>query len=323
MTQIAAIVIGRNEGARLVRCLAALKGQVAPLIYVDSGSVDDSVAAARAVGAEVIELSTDIPFTAARARKVGFSALENHDQIPEFVQFIDGDCEVYTGWISAGIDALRQDIKLGLVTGWRAETHPEASIYNALCDFEWHRPAGEITSCGGDMMVRVDAYRAAGGYRADVIAAEDDEFCLRLGKAGWNLRRIPVKMTRHDAAMMRFSQWWKRAVRSGHGFAQVGALHPEFFIPERRRVWLYGAILPLLAIGAGWLMPSLILAVLALYGVSYIRTLQGLKRTGLSVGKAAHQALFLTLSKFPNLIGMIIYHLRHARGADMHIIEYK
>ncbi len=323
MTRIAAIIIGRNEGARLVRCLASLQGRAAPLIYVDSGSLDDSIAAAQAAGAMVVKLSPDTPFTAARARHAGFVTLEKNSEDPEFIQFVDGDCEVDPEWISAGADALDRDKKLGLVTGWRAEIQPEASIYNALCDFEWHRPAGDITSCGGDMMVRADAYRAAGGYRADVIAAEDDEFCLRLGKAGWGLRRIPVSMTRHDAAMMRFSQWWKRAVRSGHGFAQVGALHPEFFIPERRRVWFYGAVLPLLVLVSGWLNPVFVFAVLALYGVSYIRTIQGLKRTELPVGKAAHQALFLTLSKFPNLIGMITYHLRRVRGADMRIIEYK
>jgi len=172
------------------------------------------------------------------------------------------------------------------------------------------------------MMVRVAAYQAAGGYRADVIAAEDDEFCLRLGKAGWGLERLPENMTRHDAAMMQFSQWWSRAVRSGHGFAQVGALHPEFFVKERRRVWIFGAILPILAVIGLWFWPLLV-AVLGLYGLSYLRAFQGVKRFGLPAREAARHAVFLTLSKFPNLIGVITYHLRKMRGADMRIIEYK
>ncbi len=318
----AAIVIGRNEGDRLVRCLASLKEHVAPLIYVDSGSHDGSVAAAKAVGAKVVELAPDAPFTAARARDEGFAALMELEVSPDLVQFVDGDCEVAPGWLAAGIEALNTDPQLGLVTGWRAEIHPEASVYNALCDFEWHRPAGVITTCGGDMMVRTVAYHEAGGFNHHVIAAEDDEFCLRLGKAGWQLKRLPADMTRHDAAMTGFGQWWQRAVRSGHGFAQVGHLHPEFFMPERRRVWFYGAKLPLLAVGGLWLWPLLPL-VLTLYGVSYIRTMQGLKHAGLPTHASAHKALFLTLSKFPNLIGMLIYHLRRMRGADMRIIEYK
>ncbi len=317
---IAAIVIGRNEGARLERCLTSLVGQVDQLIYVDSGSRDDSVAFARSVGADVVELSDDSPFTAARARATGFDALATGVEI---VQFVDGDCEVVPGWLRAGAQALADKPDLGLVTGWRSELYRDASVYNALCDVEWHRPAGPIRSCGGDMMVRVAAYKAAGGYRADVIAAEDDEFCLRLGKAGWGLERLPVDMTRHDAAMTRFSQWWQRAVRSGHGFAQVGALHPEFFVAERRRVWLYGAILPLLFAVGVLLAPALALAVFAVYILSYLRAMHGLWMGGLPLGEAAHHALFLSLSKFPNLIGMATFHLRRLRGADMNIIEYK
>ena len=44
---IGAVIIGRNEGARLERSLQALAGQVAQIVYVDSGSTDGSVAAAR------------------------------------------------------------------------------------------------------------------------------------------------------------------------------------------------------------------------------------------------------------------------------------
>ncbi len=321
MSRLAVIAIGRNEGARLVRCLASL-GQIRPVIYVDSGSTDGSVAAARAAGAHVVELAPERPFTAARARAEGFAALQALEPV-EYVFFVDGDCEVLPGWLEAGMAALDAAPELGLVTGWRAEAHPDASIYNALCDFEWHRPAGPITTCGGDMMVRARAYEAAGGFDPQVIAAEDDEFCLRLGKAGWRLERLPVAMTRHDAAMTRFSQWWRRAVRSGHGFAQVGALHPEFFRPERRRVWIYGLILPLILMAgllwSGWIVA----AVLGLYALSYGRTVEGLIRAGLPPGKALHQGVFLSLSKFPNLVGMFTYYLRKARRADMRIIEYK
>jgi len=47
---IDAVVIGRNEGERLVACLASLGGEIRRAVYVDSGSTDGSVAAARAAG---------------------------------------------------------------------------------------------------------------------------------------------------------------------------------------------------------------------------------------------------------------------------------
>ena len=73
--KVAAVVIGRNEGARLIACLDALAGKADPVIYVDSGSTDGSVAAARARGAQVVALDMTRPVTAARARNAGLAVL--------------------------------------------------------------------------------------------------------------------------------------------------------------------------------------------------------------------------------------------------------
>ncbi len=320
---IAAVVIGRNEGDRLVRCLDVLAGQDLPVAYVDSGSSDNSVAEAKKRGAIVEELDMSQPFTAARARNAGYQALKANGIKTEFVQFIDGDCLVVPGWLEAGEDALKSDDTLGIVTGWRAEIHPDQSVYNALCDFEWHRPAGEILTCGGDMMVRCDAWDQVGGFNPNVIAAEDDEFCVRIRAAGWRIKRLPCSMTKHDAAMTRISEWWRRAVRSGHGFAQVGALHPQYFKRERQRVWVFGAILPLLALIGVVGFGRLLVPVIGIYALSYLRTVKGLTHAGLAGRKAWHHAAFLSLSKIPNMIGMAIYYWRQTFGRDMNIIEYK
>jgi len=321
MTELAIIAIGRNEGDRLKNCLQSLLGLAERLIYVDSGSTDDSVAVARGLGAEVVELDPATPFTAARARNAGVAALG--PDLPEFIHFIDGDCVMVPGWIGTAKAAMAADRGLGIVTGWRAEIHPEASIYNAICDHEWHRPAGPITACGGDMMVRGAAFQEAGGFNDAVIAAEDDEFCLRVAMTGFTLVRLPQAMTRHDADMHRFSQWWRRSVRNGHGFAQLGALHPHHLARERMRVLIFALVLPVLAVIALAVTPWLFLGVLAVYLGSYLRTVLGLIGDGMDRSMATHQAMFLSLSKFPNLIGMITFHLRNRRGKDMQIIEYK
>lgn len=317
---IAVVVIGRNEGARLVAGLASLQGMVPRIVYVDSGSTDDSLQVARDAGAQVVELDMSVPFTAARARNAGFDALT---PAPDFVQFIDGDCMVEPGWIAAGRDALLANPDIGIVTGWRSEIYPDASVYNGLADFEWHRPPGDIEACGGDMMVRASVFEAVGGFNPHVIAAEDDEFCTRVRKAGHRVHRLPERMTLHDADMMHFRQWWQRAVRTGHGYAQVGALHDGYFQRSRQRVWVYGAILPLVAVLALLISVWLLVPVLGLYAVSYMRTVRGLVDAGLARRKALHQSVLLSLSKFPNLIGLLTYHWRVLRSADMAIIEYK
>lgn len=328
---VAAVAIGRNEGERLKRCLTSLIGQVGYVVYVDSGSSDDSVVFARSLDVMVVELDMSLPFTAARARNAGFAALMTDGLLPDYVQFVDGDCAVVDGWIDVARAHLDANPELGLVTGWRSEITPEASLYNAMCDLEWHRPAGPITACGGDMLVRRAAFESVDGLNPTLIAGEDEEFCLRLAGAGWGLERLPEPMTRHDAAMIRFSQWWQRAVRAGHAFAQIGRMHPQHFRPERRRIMIYGVILPLVALAGiilaltGTVLTGLLLAlaVVAVYELSWLRTMQGLIRDGLTAPQAMRHALLLTISKFPNLIGALTYHKRRLQGRDMHLIEYK
>lgn len=319
MTPVDVVLIGRNEGQRLIACLESVQGEARQVVYVDSGSTDNSVAEAEARGAKVVQLDMSIPFTAARARNAGFEALDS----PDFVQFIDGDCALVPGYIAKARAHLEANPEVGMVTGWRSEIHPNASIYNQLCHWEWRKPAGEILACGGDMMVRAALWREVGGMNPQVIAAEDDEVCCRFRKAGWTLHRIAQEMTRHDAAMLTFGQWWRRAERTGHGFAQVNHLHPEYFTRECKRVLVYGLVLPmliLLSLFIAWWIP---LVLLFAYEWNYLRTLQGLVRDGLPKDQAFRHAGLLTLSKFPNMIGMARYHWRRLTGRAMRIIEYK
>ena len=67
MAEIGVVAIGRNEGMRLRRCLESVVRRAAVVVYVDSGSQDDSVAFAKSLGVATVVLDLAIPFTAARA----------------------------------------------------------------------------------------------------------------------------------------------------------------------------------------------------------------------------------------------------------------
>ena len=323
ISTIGAVAIGRNEGARLRRCLTSLVGQCDRIIYVDSGSTDDSVAFARGIGAIVVSLDTSVPFTAARARNAGFAALQQAGPT-DYVQFVDGDCAVEPGWASTGRQMLDANPDIGIVAGWRTEINPARNVYHAMIEVEWHRPTGNIRSCGGDMLVRSSVFTAIGGFNPRIIASEDEEFCLRVQDHKMRVHRLPVVMTLHDVDTTRLGQWWQRTVRAGHGFAEVGGMQPRHFVPERRRVWFYGGLCPLVLL-AGLITGIWPLVALSLFAYFYnwMRTTQGLRRTGQPLGQAAHHALFLTLSKIANMQGMLTFYLRRWRGADMQIIEYK
>ena len=131
--------------------------KLASSVYVDSGSSDGSVQRARDLGADVIELDMRVPFTAARARNAGFRRLREISPDLEYVQFVDGDCELIDGWLEDAISFLNAHADVGAVCGRRRERYPERSIYNWLCDREWDGPVGDVRYCGGDVMMRADA----------------------------------------------------------------------------------------------------------------------------------------------------------------------
>ncbi|MDQ1847033.1 glycosyltransferase [Gemmobacter fulvus] len=310
-----AVVIGRNEGARLLAGLAALQGQVRRIVYVDSGSADGSPAAAAALGAEVVALDMSVPFTAARARNAGLARLAADP--PDLVQFLDGDCEVQPGWIGQARRFLAQHPEVVVVCGRRRERFPEASVYNRLCDREWDTPPGLATACGGDALMRFAAVQAVGGYDPSLIAGEEPDLCLRLRRAGGVIWRLEAEMTLHDAAITRFGQWWQRSRRAGHAFAEGAYRHgagPErHWRRETRRALLWGAGVPLAAAVAALIHPAGALLLL-LWPLQVIRLMP-------RMGGAA--ALFTVLGKLPEAQGVIGFHARRLLRRQRRLIEYK
>lgn len=332
------VIIGRNEGDRLVRCIRSVcdgdgegghpgqgQGRV-PVVYADSGSKDGSAARARELGADVVELTP--PFTAARGRNAGCARLlELHPQV-DVVQFLDGDTEVVAGWLAAGLAALSDRSDVVAVCGRRRERHPEASIYNTLCDIEWNTPVGETSVFGGDVMIRAQEFRAVGGYDASLIAGEDPDLAVRLQlQSGKKILRLERDMTLHDAAMTTFSQWWRRTLRGGHAFAEGAARHGPrtgHWQKEVRSNWAWGALLP--AFGIGMLAPTLGASGVvagAAYGALYARILRTCRSRGMSDREAKLYAAFCTIAKVPQAAGQAKYWWGRVRQKRSTLIEYK
>lgn len=315
---IGAVIIGRNEGDRLIRCLASVGPVVDIMVYVDSGSDDGSVAAAQDAGADVILLETDRPFTAARARNAGLDALVNRPDPPDLVQFIDGDCELRSDWIATATAFLEEHPEVAVVCGRRRERFPDATRYNRLTDCEWNTPVGQARSCGGDALMRIAALEEAGRYNPALIAGEEPELCVRLRKAGWQIWRLDAEMTWHDAAMTRFSQWWTRTRRAGHAYAEGAALHgarPERHnVVQTRRALIWGAGVPLLILLGVFITPWA-LTLSLLWPLKMIRLIMR--------GMDAERAFFLTLGNLPEALGALSYYRKRLIGGQSQLIEYK
>ena len=323
-TSLGVVVIGRNEGERLGRCLASVLAPSRLVVYVDSGSTDGSVAMAATAGAVVHALDMRRPFTAARARNEGLQRLLALAPELRTVQFVDGDCEVVAEWIAAAAGFLDQHPDIAAVCGRRRERFPERSVYNLLCDLEWNTPVGEAKACGGDVLMRTAALREVGGYRDELIAGEEPELCVRLRAKGWRIWRLDAEMTLHDAAMTRFGQWWTRCVRAGFAFAEGMRLHgapPErHWVRESRSAWVWGGLIPLaVVLGMAVAGPSAAWA-FTIYPLQVARL--ALRSAGTRRARWA-RAFFTVAGKFPELVGQFKSALLRATRRRATLIEYK
>lgn len=328
MSRIGVVAIGRNEGDRLKRCLESAKSSTERVVYVDSGSTDDSVAFAQSIEVEVVDLDTSIPFTAARARNEGIARLLERWSDTESVHVIDGDCSFADGWIETADTFLDEHPKAAVVCGRRRERYPEASVYNRLCDLEWDTPIGEAKSCGGDALFRLQAFNEAGGYRSSLIAGEEPELCVRIRAAGWSVHRLDHEMTLHDAAMTKFSQFWQRAKRAGHAYAEGAALHgngpDKHGVKQTRSSIVWGIVFPIIALATAWWTYGLSLLVLvALYALQGWRIRSMALRRRRSKRDAWILGLFTMLAKPAQAMGVLLYWRRRLLKQQATLIEYK
>jgi len=329
MSQIGVVAIGRNEGERLRRCLNSVADRGLVLVYVDSGSRDGSIELARGLGVEVVELDLSRPFSAARARHEGLARLLEVAPSVQYVQFVDGDCEIVDGWVDRARRELDEHPEAAVICGRRRERYPEQSVYNLLADLEWDTPIGEAKACGGDALMRVAALRQAGPYNPELIAGEEPELCVRLRQKGWRIFRVDAEMTLHDMAMTRFGQWWKRTVRAGHAFAEGSALHgrpPErHFVRQTRSIIAWGLVAPVLGLALAWPTRGLSLLLLSAgylflfwRAFRYYRVQQGWRASDARIF-----ALFVVLGKIPNALGVVRYWLGRLSGKRSRVMDYR
>jgi glycosyltransferase involved in cell wall biosynthesis len=332
---IGVVAIGRNEGRRLIRCLQSALRDTVRIVYVDSNSTDNSVVDATALGVEVVRLDPSQPFSAARGRNAGFERLVALYPEIEFVQFVDGDCEIADGWIKLALESIRRNESIAVICGRRKEREPTRNAYHQLIDLEWDTPCGEVAACGGDALIRRIAFEKVGGLDPTIIAGEEPEFCARLRQAGYKIHRIDHDMTIHDISMNRFRQWWRRSLRSGFGAADVAHrlrdVGDVYFAHQLRSAWLWGGVFPLASVvmaaaliplGMSWaLMP--LAGCLLLYFLQLLRIARGLSARGVVFPNNLSGAWLLLASKPAQVIGQLQFIFSSRHRANRSAIEYK
>lgn len=324
---VGVVVIARNEGERLMRCLDSLEGCAGLVVYADSASSDGSPRRARARGIEVVELDPARPMNAARGRNAGFARLRELRPDLEYVLFLDGDCQLVDGFLAEAHARLEVDPRLAAVCGRRRERNRAASVYNRVVDMEWNTPVGPAEAFGGDVLVRIRALAEVGGYDERMNQGEDPETAFRLRRTGWGILRIASDMTWHDVGLTRLTAWWRRHTRGGEAYVHGALLHrgdPARYNQRAcRSILFWGLALPLgAALGAPFTGGASAL-LLAGYPVLWWRLRGWRRRLGDTPGDAALYALFITFGKLAEALGVVRGAWSLLRGRGARSVQYK
>ncbi|MCK5876317.1 MAG: glycosyltransferase [Candidatus Marithrix sp.] len=335
MEMISVVIIGRNEGQRLVDCIKSVQStkDFNEIIYVDSNSVDDSPKQATELGTKVIVINPERP-TAAIGRNTGWRATTN-----PLILFMDGDTILNRNFLKVALPVF-DDPKVAAVCGHYRELYPKASIYQRVLDLDWMVPTGVVSSCGGIMLIRKNVLEKVDGYNAKLIAGEEPEMCQRIRAAGYIIRRIDQPMILHDLAIKSWSQYWQRSVRTGHAYAEISNLLKVSslanFYKEKAGgilwqheanknfinggVWTTSFIFGLLTTVFSWLP---LLLVTGLFFTLSLRT--SWKNSWKSKDKFSIflYGLHSQFQHIPIMVGQLSYYYNRWRGRQRRLIEYK
>jgi cellulose synthase/poly-beta-1,6-N-acetylglucosamine synthase-like glycosyltransferase len=324
------VVIGRNEGERLRRCLKSVfamerDGFATEVFYVDSGSSDSSVTIATEMGAQAITLLTDHP-TAARGRNAGWRKASG-----PIILFLDGDTVLHPRFVADSL-ADFTIAEVAVIWGHRREIHPERSVYNRVLDLDWIYKAGITLYCGGDALIRRQVLAATDGFNEELIAGEEPELCTRIRSLGYTVLHVDRPMTGHDLAITRWGQYWKRSTRAGHAFAEISrrslANEGKFWVMESRgnfRRAIALMVLTILSVVSSVLLLSfipLLFFVLFFALLSFRSAWKARWKTDdplalLLYGMHSH------VQQIPIFLGQVQYRFHWRKGVRASLLEYK
>lgn len=324
---VSVVIIGRNEGERLIRCLNSIhqinKTEFTiEIIYVDSASTDNSIQNALKYQAQIVSVNPDRP-SAAIGRNAGWRVARGN-----FILFLDGDTILHPDFIAHALKAM-QNQHIAVVWGHRRELDPDQSVYVQAMDLDWIYPAGPCEFCGGDALMRTSVLHETGGFDDSLIAGEEPELCRRVRHAGYTILHIDTPMTLHDLAITRFSAYWKRAFRAGHAYAEIATRFAESSDPlwqsEAKRNIRHGLLIlsmPLLILIACYqilVWPIILTAGMAMLCRTYVRTKTKSKKTITRLIYTLHSHF----QQLPIFVGQISFYLDELRGINRRLIDYK
>ena len=227
MIPATAIVVTFDSAHALPDCLDALRADNVPIIVVDNGSTDDTVAIAEERHTTVIRNHRNEGY--GRANNAGAQAARS-----EFLLVVNPDVIVAPGAIAALLDAARRYPDAGLLAPQIVE--PNGRVFfqpRSLSAPYLTNPSGKLALPDGEacapffsgacFLVRRELFLRLGGFDENIfLFYEDDDLCRRIAQSGSSLVYVPQARVRHGRGRSsgpkagrvfrsRWHQAWSRA----------------------------------------------------------------------------------------------------------------
>ncbi|MFC2169334.1 glycosyltransferase family 2 protein [Acidobacteriota bacterium] len=222
MNKLAVVLISKNQAWNIGRLIRSVIQETRDLtrkeiLLVDSASTDDTIRIASEYPIKIIRLHPDQHLTPAAGRYVG---MQNTDS--EYVLFLDGDMELYSGWLDCGLEVIEQNTKIAAITGERIDLPKQAGKNDKPPLVTYDEDRGiEVGKSGGAAMYRRALLNKVGSFNPFLYSDEEPDLCLRLRHSGYKIFKLhhPISYHFSDTAVSLKTKYarWKRNLYLGAG----------------------------------------------------------------------------------------------------------
>lgn len=321
--RIGVVVIGAGgDPAETIRSAGGDRA----LVFIVQDTDETAVAAARDSGVDVVQIA-DRALSPGRARNAGYRHLKKQYPDLDYVQFVEAGFHLDPAWLDTAMRFMERRPEVAAVEGEIGEAPGARSLAASAAKVANAGEPGEIQVAGPTVLVRTDAFEAAGGFRGDLAVNETQDLCIRFRRRGAHIWRVDALMGERRPGRRTVGDWWAHAWRAGFEYAHGATLHgaaPEYlYAAARRRALIWGAFLPAFILTAAasaaaasaalapasgrW--PYILAGVLAAGGFLYLFRIfvVAILRGPVSPGAWAYAALS-TIGFFPEVFGVWRYH---------------
>jgi len=237
MIQLSVVFITRNQAWNVRRLVESVLSQSSPflsieIVLVDSASTDETVKIACEYPITVIALDADQRLTAAAGRHVGYQQATGR-----FILFLDGDMELYPGWLEQALNLLIENPQIAAITGTLIDRPKATPARHTLLTPLRSDPIipKDIKHGGGAAIYRRSVLEEVGSFNPYLYSDEEPDLCIRIRHRGYRVVQLdhPIAMhyTDPDGQLSTLIARWRRRLYLGAGQNLRYHLWSEIFVP--------------------------------------------------------------------------------------------